>query len=144
MKFHESAILFLILFSVVGSVFLKTFWVHRLLVYHWNALWPLSLINKNLGMVSYWGKQYYFIVKSLFSNWGPFHVFRVIKFSSFSGPSSHSEDLLVCENNSWWIYFCRKPLVCANRFYFLRNCYFHFYKHALLSTNAWKQTEFSG
>ena len=103
-----------------------------------------SLINKNLGMVSYWGKQYYFIVKSLFSKWGPFYVFRVIKFSSFSGPSSHSEDLLVCENTGWWIHFCRKPLVCISTFYFLWNCYFHFYKHALLSTNAWKLTDFSG
>ena len=144
MKFHESAVLFLILFSVVASVFLKSFWVHRLLVYPWNALWPQSLINKNLGMVSYWGKQYYFIVKSLFSKWGPFYVFRVIKFSSFSGPSSHSEDLLVCENTGWWIHFCRKPLVCMSTFYFLWNCYFHFYKHALLSTNAWKLTDFSG
>ena len=141
MKFHESAILFLILFSVVGSVFLKTFWVHRLLVYHWNALWPLSLINKNLGWCHIEGS-------SITSLWN--HFFQIedlsmcSELSNFSGPSSHSEDLLVCENNSWWIYFCRKPLVCANRFYFLRNCYFHFYKHALLSTNAWKQTEFSG
>ena len=103
---------FLFFFPLLPLYFLMSFsW---LLVYPWNALWPLSLINKNLGMVSYWGKLYYFIVKSLFSNWGPFYVFRVIKFSSFSGPSSHSEDLLVCENNSWWIYFCRKPLVCAS------------------------------
>ena len=72
-----------------------------------------------------------------------FYVFRFIKLSSFSGPSSHSEDLLVCENNSWRIVFCRKPLVCGNTFCFLRNCYFHFYEHALLSTNAWKLTVFS-
>ena len=90
MKFHESAILVLILFSIVASVFLKAFsW---LLVYPWNALWHLSLINENLGMLLYCGKQYYFIVRSLFSKGGPFYVFRVIKFSSFSGPSSHT----------WW------------------------------------------